>query len=155
MTASVRVIAVLMAASIAVPLAAWRLAFLRLAPLRFWASHPWITAVAFCLTVPVIPLALASPRSALMVAALLAALAVEFLVITVSVVHGLRLAWKRSGRQAALTIAALLLTGILIAGVNPGAAGVFWWMVAVTAAFVGWCVLMAIGAAFLERRYPE
>jgi hypothetical protein len=148
--------AVLLAASICVPLAAWRLVFLRPTPLRFWASHPWITALIFSLTTPMLAMAIVSrPRFPLLTVVLLAAVAVELLVITVSIVHGLRIAWKRSRRQAALITAALLLTGVVIAGFNPGTIGVFWWMVAAMCASVGWCVLMAVGAEFLQRRCPE
>ena len=156
MTTTFDLVAVLLAASIAVPLAAWRLVFLRPAPLRFWASHPWITAVIFGLAIPMFALAMASrPRSPLLTVLLLAAVGMELLVITVSIVHGLRIAWKRSRRRAALITAAPLLTGVVIAGFNPSTLGVFWWMVAAMCAFVGWCVLMAVGAEFLERRYPE
>ena len=148
--------AVLLAASICVPLAAWRLVFLRPAPFRFWASHPWITALIFSLTTPMLALAIVSrPRFPLLTVLLLAAVAVELLVITVSIVHGLRITWKRSRRQAALITAALLLAGVVVAGFNPGTFGVFWWMVAAMYAFVAWCVLMAVGAELLERRYPE
>ena len=149
-------VSVLLAASLAVPLAAWRLVHLRSAPLPFWASHPWLTAVAVSLTTPLIARAFASQsRTALSTVAFPAVLAMAFLVIAVSIVHGVRMAWKRSRRRAALAAAALLLTGVLIAGVNSGTVEVFGWMVAGTYAFVGWCVLMAVGAEFLQRRYPE
>jgi hypothetical protein len=155
MMIGVRIVAVLLAASFAVPLAAWRLAFLRPAPFRFWALHPRITALACALTTPELGVALASrPRASVLVVVLLTAIGLEFLIIAVSIVHGLRGAWKRSRRRAALIIVVLLLMGILIAALNPGVAGVFRWMVAAMVAVV-WCVLMAIGAEFLERRYPE
>jgi hypothetical protein len=95
------------------------------------------------------------PRFPLLTVVLLAAVAVALLVITVSIVHGLRISWKRSRRRAALITAALLLAAVVIAGFNPGTILVFWWMGAAMCAFVGWCVLMAIGAEFLQRRYPE
>jgi hypothetical protein len=149
-------VSVLLAASLAVPLAAWRLGYLRSAPLQFWASHPWLTAVAVSLTTPLIARGLASQsRAELLTVALPAVLAVAFLVIAVSIVHGVRVAWKRSRRRAALAAAALLLAGVLLAGVNSGTLEVFGWMVAGTYAFVAWCVLMATGAEFLARRYPE
>jgi hypothetical protein len=152
----VAVAAVLMAASVAVPLAAWRLPYLRTAPLRFWASHPWTTAFIVCVTAPLAALAMVfQPRSALVVIAMLAIIALQLLIVAVSIVHGLRAAWKRSRRGAALIAVGLLLASVLIAGLNPGSVQVSQWMLAGTWALVGWCVLMAIGAERLEQRYPE